>query len=686
MAKPILTDHRYDWRGGRNTAISPDLLNENELVDTTNIRLSTSFGGFTKRTGSQRMHSTSFGASIDGVCQWDGPNGKQTVVISGNKLWYRNGYDYNTGFTSVAPTVPGTTRSTNNGTDAAKAWNGAATSNSISRTTPGVSTVAAGTRIYCKLGDPDQTEGSNIPSNDGTYTLTQYQLTIDTTGITGTGGYFSASLTWEYSTDSGANWTPASVAQQSVSTSTVGITLSNTFGPITFTIPGAPAHVWIRAVLSVGAQYTGWSGTVAASMTVNLSGTISTFSWVTGAGAAQLGSPVTFEPFRDNTAGAPLVLYIASNNHYWKWDGTATLTLLDPTLSAPAALTIKPYHTRMFAVTSALPKTLFWSKIGAAADFATGDKTKGGSALADYLTGNALIAMEVIGSSLLLCTNEAIARFTGHASDDIVISQDTEGISTEVGVVGPLAIKRYENVAGFLSNRGPYAATEVSVQPIGEQLNPDWFALDNANIANSLVAYHRGRKELMFAVPRSTDGGKNKSIFVQSVRLGAWQGPWTYPFDITCMAQYVDITGTPNVIAGSSDGFIRTMDYQNPSTKTVADDVLYDGTGGTNITWTIELPVIHFSIPAIKKALKWMLMQADLPIGSNLNVKVAFDGSGFTSFPVTANANGEQDYRVDIAGDSSQGFRPRIQLTDNSAYVQTIYGISTYAWNYQRTS
>lgn len=691
MPKPIVTDHRYDFRGGRNTSISSDLLNANELVDTENIRLNALFGGFTKRTGSQRIHTSVMpGANkIDGIYQWDAPSGKQIVAITNGLFVHRYGYDYATPFSQTAPIVPGVSRSTNNGTDPSKAWSGGVNGvNSQSRSGPGVSTVVAASRLLCKLGDPNQTPSSNIPSGDNSYTLSGFKLTIDTTDVTGSGGYFSSSVAWEYSIDNGASWLPANVPQSSVSTTLAGQLITTAFGSATFTIPGAPANVWIRAIATLTAQYVGWGGFVEGSFQVY--NTVwqadnYTFSWVTGAGGSQLGGPVTFAPFRGATAGAPLVLFMAANNHYWSWTGSV-LTQLDPANSAPAAYTIASYHTRMFATTQSQPKNLFWSKIGDATIFTTGTKTDGGSALTDFLTGNALIAMEVIGSSLLLATTEAIMRFTGHASDDIVIAQDTEGISTEVGVVGPNAIKRYENTCAYMSNRGPYAATETYTQPIGEQLNSDWFALDQANLSGSCIEYHRGRKELWFAVPRSEDGGLNKTLFVQSVQLNAWQGPWTYPFGITSMSKYIDANGSENIIAGCSDGFIRLMDVQNPTTKVVLDDILSDGSGGTNITMIAELPVIHFGIPALKKALKWLLLQADLPIGSIPSFNIAFDGEIPTNFPVVPNDNGAQDYRVDVAGDNSQGFRPRIQFYDVSQYAPTIVGMSIIAWNYERTT
>ena len=681
MPKPIVTDHRYDFRGGRNSSISSDLLNPNELVDVTNTRLNASYGGFTKRTGCQRIHQTVFPSSIDGITQWDAPAGKQVVAISGGKLWWRNGYDYTGAFTSVTPTQ--TLRSTlNQGNPAG--WVAASYSNS--RTTAGTTTVNQA--LVCKLGDP--AINNNIISIDGNYTLLGLTITADGTALAGTYAALDTTASFSYSTDGGATWT--AIGGTYAAHAGIGTSSTVTFNNINFSFGAgfAPGQLWIAVnfTLYLAGLFT---GTGSGTMSVSNGTPNYPFTWATG-GAALSGVTI-FAPFRANTSGAPLVLFFSNNGHLWSWTGLnpGTLTQIEPVGNlTPSGIVgvIAAYHTRMFASGSLayLPKTLFWSKIGDATNYTTGTKTDAGSALTDFLTGNALVAMEVIGSSLLLATTEAIMRFTGHASDDIIIAQDTEGISTEVGVAGPYAIKRYENVCAFMSNRGPYAATETYVQPIGEALNPDWAALDNSNLANTVIEYNRGRSELWFAVSRLVDSGLNKVVYVQSVRLNAWQGPWVYSFGIKCMSKYTDSTGNPNIISGGNDGYIRIMDVQAPVTKIVKDDMLYDGSGGTNITMQVELPVIHFGIPALKKALKWILLQADLPISSNPVFNIAFDGASFIPFQVDENNNAEQDYRVDVAGDNSQGFRPRIQFTDDSAYVPTIYGISIIGWNYMRTS
>src|SRR6266550_5602285 len=102
MAKPYLTEPRFDFRGGRNTTTSPDLLNTNELVDATNARLDI-LGGVNKRTGTKRIHTTAIGTGqpVKGVFQWDSPGGKQVVAISNGRLYHKT-----TEFGEFAEVIP----------------------------------------------------------------------------------------------------------------------------------------------------------------------------------------------------------------------------------------------------------------------------------------------------------------------------------------------------------------------------------------------------------------------------------------------------------------------------------------------------------------------------------------------------------------------------------------------------
>lgn len=674
MAKSALIESRYDFRKGRNTSISPDLLTPEELIDSTNVRLSSLYGAVTKRGGTQRIHQSAFPGAILGVFQWDTTSGKQTVVISNGKLFWRNSFNFAVDFIEAATT--NTTRTTA-GQGISAGWtdpdgtnNGL---NTLNRTSNGTTTVAEGSRLILKLGDP--TVNGNLPSIDNLYKL-KFKVRAKVQGFHVT----TATVTLEYSLNNGGAWTtlPDSYVVQAGPSED----LTTEFNP-TIQIITSAAPIWFRFVLKIDTtSYLNGNSTAeiqcfnTAYLTDNYAAT-----WNIGAAAFSTTEPAIFAPFRASTAGAPLVLYIASGGHYFSWNGVDTLTQLDGTNAAPAATAIISYHTRMFAMSAStvvpglLPKTIFWSRIGDATVFTTGSIADGGSAVTDFLTGQQLTALEVIGSSLLMGTVDSVMRFSGQSSEDIVISQNTEGVSAEVGPVGPLALKRFENIAGMLAARGPYAVTETSAVPIGEQVLPDFDALDSANLSKSIVHYYRGRKELLFIVPRSVDSGLNKTIFVYAPRLQSWYGPWTYSFGVQCAANYLGSSGVENVILGCNDGFVRLLDIGN------LDDVLYDGTGGSNITMTGEFPMAQFGNPGDTKALSGLELQATLPTGSALQIKTSFDGASFTTDNVASVATTERNYRIDLNG---QGKKLRLQFVDASAVAPIINGFSLKAYIYGR--
>src|ERR1043166_1744894 len=518
MPKKVVLENRYDFRGGRNTSISAELLNENELVDTTNARLSQVYGGFTKRSGCRKIHNTALIGPVYPF-QWDfnGVN-NQIMVIDGNgKLW--------------------------------------------------------------------------VKPND---------------------------FTSEF-TDTG--FTPALAA---------------------------------------------------------------------GGG---VGAMNYFVPFRDASAGAPLKVFCVSSKpgtgKYFTWDGAAVVNLLPLAGGVPVFPTLlAAYHTRLFTTDQSHLKTIFWSKVGDGTSFQTGTKTDGGFALVDVLRGETNKALEVIGSSLLIATNDCVMRFTGQSSDDIVIAQDTEGVSSEIGVIatpqcGTYAMTRFENVAGFLSRRGPYAATETSVIPIGEQVLPDFQALPIPESGyldtgqTPLVIYNRNRKELLFIVPTTTLGGANFTMYAYSTRLQCWYGPWIYSFSMFSACQYVDPNGVPGILTGSGDGFVRSMDTGT------TDNQLKDGTGGVAIPMTVELPVMHFGDPGLTKSLWRMLLQATLPTGSNLMIETSFDDGSVVLTPASAVLGStEADFRIDLGGQS--GKRLKVRFLDSSSQAPIINGFTLTAFDMQR--
>lgn len=530
--KNSVFDSRFDFRGGLVTAISPDLLNTNELVDSTNCQISEQYGSITGRKGSQRIHQNQLSSifvgpfqyqTVNGLIQWDAPGvtGKQIVAICGGVLHYRNGYNFATNFTVVA----------------------------------------------------------------------------------------------------------------------------------------APA-------LGVDGE-------------------------------------AFLVPFRANTAGAPLILFIAHGGQLYTWTG-AVLTNITGVAGAPQADRLAAYHTRLFATDIRFPKNVFWSKVGDGQTWTTGTKTDGGSAMVGVFSGEQLNSYEVIGSSLLLGSTTSISRFTGHASDDIVIAQDTEGISSELGSITGFSLRRYENYAGIFNERGLFEVNEQATRPLSEQVKPEFAKIDKTAWDGSSggngcgLGWNRETKELMLAVPLTTDGTRlsvypsvgvnppffrlNQTVYIYSARLNCIYGPWKYPFSIACQARYVDVNGVESVIIGTDNGRVIQLNIGN------LDDVLFDGTGGASVTSNVEFPVIQFGKPGFIKALKGLLLQGTFPSGSNVTIGTSFDGVAFDFTAVPLQGAQEASQRVDLDG---QGYRLRMTMSwSTSAGVAspTINGFVLKAYDYNRIS
>lgn len=496
MTKKQLQDDREDFRGGRNSAVSPDLLNPNELVDATNTRVNSAYGAFTKRTGTRRLHATAIGSGnpVTGVFQWDNNGTRQLVAVS-NGNWYHK--------TSA-------------------------------------------------LGDFTQI----VPAT-----------TFSTTGRQ------------------------------------------------------------------------------------------------------------TFAAARASGSGAALKLYIAGNRLYG-WDGV-TLTVLAPAGLPTDIDIIAAMPTRLFARSISFKKTLYWSKVGDNESFtASGLLTDAGTALVGVLNGEEINSLEVVGGSLFIGAEDSLSRFSGVSTNDIQLQSDTFGLSSEIGPRGVLAMKRFETAAAILSERGPHVATEAGIAPIGIKVEPDFLSVTASDLGKAVVGYHRGRRELWFALPGTNDGGLNKTVYVYSTRLQAWMGPWSYSFGITSFARYEDSNGAENLVAGCSDGFVRLMD----NVGGYKDDVLSDGTGGTNVSMSSEPAPTNFGSKTIK-SLSGMELDADISASCALNVQTNFDGAGFTADAITTLGSGLLPYRVDLSG---QGKRLRLKFTDASADAPVIYSYLLEAYEMNR--
>ena len=384
--------------------------------------------------------------------------------------------------------------------------------------------------------------------------------------------------------------------------------------------------------------------------------------------------PQRFALFREAVVAAALRLYIADGTVVYRWDGT-TLTQVDGTTSFPNAELIVPYHTRLAANDPDLEKNIFLSKVGDAEDFVPGGPADGISAIVDILSGESITALEVIGSSLLVCTEDSIMRITGYSTEDIQVEQDTEGIASQVGVVGRNAIDRAESIAAILSDRGPYLVSEAGITPIGLKVEPEFDNLDLDNISTASVAHHRSRRSIWYAVPGTADGGQPKRVYEYSLRLSAWQGPFIYPFEIRTMARFEDTNGQETLIAGNQDGFVRLLDTGSK------DDVLSDGTGGSTYDPNVELaPMFFDNGPGIVTLMRRVFLQADLP--SSIKLGIAFDDLSFTDFTISSGLPGILNHRQEVR---NRGGRMRLRLQDGGVdNIWIVAGFQFECTNMQR--
>lgn len=410
------------------------------------------------------------------------------------------------------------------------------------------------------------------------------------------------------------------------------------------------------------------------------SGQFSAFTEVVPAAGDEFSTtaPAIFVPFRSTSANAALVLFIASGGKLYTWDGS-TLTRIDGTDAAPTADRLVAYHTRLFARDSNFVKHVFWSHIGDGTDWTSvaGDLSSGGNNVVDILTGEAIVALAVVGSSLAVATEDSVVRFTGYSARDIRVEQDTEGIDPTHGAVGPLALRPAEQFLAMLDTEGPFLVEEAGARAMGTDVEPEFDALDRTQLADAVVRYHRGRRELWFAVPASGDSG-NQTIYAFSFRQQAWMGPWSYPFAISDLARYESPGGAERVIAGCGDGFVRHMDTG------AKDDVLSDGTGGSTYEMIAELPPVFFQTgPMIAKSLKHAIVNVDGAAADTLTLETAFDGQALQGFDFAG--DGEGEIAAKRIGLSGQGRRLRVRVRDNAvASVPIVHGVQIAAHNMQR--
>lgn len=368
--------------------------------------------------------------------------------------------------------------------------------------------------------------------------------------------------------------------------------------------------------------------------------TVAAATWTNVAGTLSTTNRAIFQ--QHLVAGSP-TLYFA-NGEYCKWTGA---TLTEAVAGAPAATFIAFYKGRMFAVDGT--KTIYWSKV---ADPDTWASPDGGSAPVGVSDAEGLIGLCPVGVSLLLFKEDSIARFTGTTQDTIRIDQETEGISSDIGCAAPGTITRVENFCFFLSDRGPYIATEAGVQAVGAKIEPDMRALAPAYLSKAWAVHNKRRAEVWLFVP-PTGQTTNTKFWIWSYRVGAWTGPHSFggAFNACVATPYELASGVESIMVGGYDGLIRDADIEIAGPLCM-DNVAHGGSTGTNIEMLVTLPELLFGDPSVFKRLTMtQTLRANLRTGASLSIVCNSESQAEDTLTLTSLGSTVDTY----------GFRPFLQ-------------------------
>ena len=400
-----------------------------------------------------------------------------------------------------------------------------------------------------------------------------------------------------------------------------------------FTAGGSPSNnavmgvfEWARGIATGGTQLVAIAG--AQLWTSDDEGV----NWTARGSAGGVMSTTTQADFATMLIGSTSYLFIGSGSDVFTWDGT-TLTKRDLVNSVPQGPCMRVFQDRLFMTDLNEPGTLFWSKLGDGTDFRVGGLSDGGFAVVNGDSNEPIIALEVLGNSLLIAQRNRISRFTG-TGNNIEILRDTQGVTSAVGPVHnkvsgflkahPGSFQRTEQVVEMWTDRGPYIVTEGGVVNIGAKIDSNGLGADEVcwrdHTIPAYVVYHRARQETWY-IFRSQADSAAKSAFIYNRRLQCWSGPFQYPTGVTSVCQAV-IGGVPQILAGCDDGYVRRLDDD-----TRARD---DGVVGGAYTHTIQLPPFIFpdAGPHNTKSLRSIFLQLQRQNTNTLPVVKVYPDNG----------------------------------------------------------
>lgn len=365
-----------------------------------------------------------------------------------------------------------------------------------------------------------------------------------------------------------------------------------------------------------------------------------------------------FVPYR---TGAAIKLMFA-DGALRSWDGAALVTAI---AGAPAAEALAIYKLRMFAIAGT--KTLYASKVGDPTVWAPGS----GGLFADVETFDSepLVGLLVVGSSLLCFKHDNIARFTGVDTNNIRLDIESEGVSSEVGLVATDTLVRFEDVGFFLSNRGPYVVSESGVQEAGLKIQREFDFANHAVWQNAVAVHHQGRREIWLSIPAGA-AVRNTATWIYSYRTQVWSGPHVFPFDVSVASRYERSDLSESVLIGGYDGRVRDGDVPAVGAK---DDVLVDGTLGANITMDVQLPPILGGDPTtVKRIMGKAKVEADLKAVGLLEAYWSSE-LGASSVTIPSKGAGVKNYPYKLQ--NAKGARVVHGFRDATSEIVSVNGV-----------
>lgn len=312
----------------------------------------------------------------------------------------------------------------------------------------------------------------------------------------------------------------------------------------------------------------------------------------------------------------------------YRTDGT-TLTGIAGVIAVVTDLVV--YNQRLWGWNSGISNALYYSDLANATSSIGGDSlgvgASGGGQI-NILTSasSPIIACATIGASLLIFHQRGVSRLTGFGQSDVTTAP--QSMASDVGIWSRTAIDVYNGVGYFVTPRGLYVATEGSVGPVGTPERPDPLipllamltSAPNVGGDSIRVKFNRATQEVWISV----DG---YGIYIYNTILQCWGGLFKFWADgyttVSAMFEILGAGGESHIWLGQSTSLLQTdLTADIDETATYLDAVTAAGTGGTNVTATVQCHRMFAQTPAVAKSWRWVNTNANLtPYGTPPTVR-----------------------------------------------------------------